>query len=200
MSVSAVAAGGLTLDIAGALLLASGLMFKPPEKAIDEASPKWNFNVALEANAASSTADAQVGAVLLAAGFAGQLASTLGARGAGWYAVGLAIGLALAIDFDALLFLVCVWRPWHIRRLLAARLASLEMGSWWPALAAYGSVLGHPPPPGIGVDVTFAQYGEQLLRRRWHRLVDGFVLPDVMVKLRRDLAGTPEYEAARGAM
>jgi hypothetical protein len=39
-------------------------MFKPSHKAIDEATPSFDFNVELEANAATSTADAQVGAFL----------------------------------------------------------------------------------------------------------------------------------------
>jgi hypothetical protein len=81
--------------------------------------------------------------------------------------------------------------------MLAARLAALsDMGAWWPALAAYGDELGQPAPAGISVDVTFADYGEQLLGERWRRLVAGRELPDGMVKLRRDLAGTAEYDEA----
>ena len=49
VSVSAVAAGVLTLDIAGALLLASGLMFKPPDKAVGEGSFHPTVRSAVEA-------------------------------------------------------------------------------------------------------------------------------------------------------
>ena len=199
-NVSAVAAGGLTLDIAGALLLASGLMFKPPRKAIEEASPMWDFNAALEANVASQTADAQVGAVLLVAGFVAQLVSALGVHAATWSDVAVAAGSAAVVDLVAVAFLLLLWRRWHIRRLLAARLAALaDTGVWGPALAAYGHLLGQPAPPGIGVDLTAAEYGEQLLGARWRQLVEGRVLPDGIVKLRRDLVGTAEYEAAHGA-
>jgi len=47
--------------------------------------------------------------------------------------------------------------------------------------------------------LTAAEYGEQLLGARWRQLVEGRVLPDGIVKLRRDLVGTAEYEAAHGA-
>jgi hypothetical protein len=73
----------------------------------------------------------------------------------------------------------------------------IQLGDWWPVMAAYGPALGQPPPADIGIEVTQVEYGEQLLGpRRWKKLVGENRLPDPMVKLRRDLAGTAEYEAA----
>ena len=196
---SAVAAGGLTVDIAGAMLLALGLMFKKPRQAIEEASPKWSFNSDLEVSLASQTADAQAGGSLLILGFAIQLAAVLGWRESTWSDVGIAIGSGAALDAGVVWILFRWWRPWQLRRMLMARLATLDYGPWWPVLAAYGPHLGKPPPDAIAVEVTFAEYGEQLLGPKlWSKLVANRKLPDVLTKLRRDLAGTPEYEATHG--
>ncbi len=199
-SISAVAAGGLTLDIAGALLLALGLMFKKSAQAVEEASPKWSFNVDLEVALATQTADAQVGALLLVAGFGGQLAASFGARESTWSDVGLAMGAAGVIDVAAALFLFKSWRPFHLRRMLVARLHGLaDMGSWWPALANYGPYLGKPAPPDIQIEVTYAEYAESLLgRKRWEAVVAQRPLPGLMTKLRRELPGTAEYSAVHG--
>jgi len=198
-TISALAAGGLTLDIAGALLLALGLMFKKPRQAIEEASPKWDFNTDLETSLASQTADAQAGGSLLILGFVVQLAAALGWREATWLDVAAAVASAAVLDAAVVVLLFRWWRPWQLRRMLFARLETLDYGPWWPALAAYGVHLQKPAPGNIAVEVTFAEYGEQLLGRRlWRKLVADRQLPDVLTKLRRDLAGTPEFEEAHG--
>ena len=70
---SAFAAGGLVLDIGGALLLALALVFKTPDRAAGESEPRMDFNVDLDVGLAEQTADAQAGASLLTLGFALQL-------------------------------------------------------------------------------------------------------------------------------
>ena len=192
---SAIAAGGLVLDIAGALLLAVGLMFKTPKRAINEATPRYDFNVELDANVAMQTADAQVGALLLVSGFAAQFASSLGVHATTWWDIGLAIGAAAAVDAVATLFLFWKWRRFHIRRMLGAR---LESGAeLWITVAAYGPVLGTPAPADIGVESRIDSYAERVLgRRRWRRYTQTHALLNIHTELRRDLPGTTEYAAA----
>jgi hypothetical protein len=196
-TLSAVAAGGLIVDIAGALLLALGLMFKKPRKTIEEASAKWDFNPDLETSLASQTADAQAGGSLLVLGFLVQLAAALGWRETTWRDVAAAVASAAVLDAAVVVLLFRWWRPWQLRRMLLARLETLNYGSWWPALAAYGAYLRKPPPDEIAIKVTFADYGKHLLGQRlWEKLVANRELPDALTKLRRDRAGTPEFEAA----
>jgi hypothetical protein len=195
---SAPSAGGLILDVAGALFLAYALISRTAERAIEETTALnyRNYNAALDLTRAQETADAQIGAALLVLGFLTQLSVALGWRETTWLDAGLACYGALVLVAMA----VALERPWRksrIRGSLAARLRVEEMGHWWPVMAEYGRALDHPPTREISVEITFAEYGEQLLgRRRWTRLVGDKPLPDVMVKLRRDLVGTREYAAA----
>jgi hypothetical protein len=157
------------------------------------------FNTDLETSLASQTADAQAGASLLILGFTVQLAAALGWRAGTWPDVAAAIASAVLIDAAVIVLLFRWWRPWHLRRMLFARLNALDYASWWPALAGFGARLGKPAPDEIAIEVTFAEYGEQLLGAPlWRKLVADRQLPDVLTKLRRDLAGTPEFEAAHG--
>jgi hypothetical protein len=77
---SALTAAGLIFDIAGALILALGLVLKTPQATLDEATPKWNFNAALDASLAAQSADAQVGAGALVLGFTLQIGTALGCK------------------------------------------------------------------------------------------------------------------------
>src|SRR6266571_3519929 len=116
--ISAVAAGGLALDIAGALLIALGLMFKKPKKAIEEATPKWGFNTDLETSLACQTADAQAGAFLLVLGFAVQFAAALGWHETSWPDAVAAVASAIVFDSAVAAALFKQWRPWQLRRML----------------------------------------------------------------------------------
>jgi hypothetical protein len=185
------------LDIVGAVILASGFIFRKPSKAVAESTPTYGYNLALDASLAAQTADAQVGALLLVLGFAVQMVSALGwHRNSAWLAVGLAIGSAVALDALALLLLFGYWRPRQLRAMLYSRLEGLDnVGDWWPALAAYGDLLKCPLDQVIAGTETIAAYGERILgAKKWRTLTDGMKLSDVLTKLRRDIPGTPEYE------
>lgn len=191
------AAAGLVLDIAGALLLAMGLMFKKPQHAIGETTPRWDFNLDLDASLARQTADAQVGGLLLTLGFAIQMVAALGwHRTSSWSAVTYATVLAFALDLVCVVSLFRVWRPRHLRRMAVTRLATSDEGSWWPILAYYGPLLGEPPNRHLADQETLADYGKRVLEWRWDRLVEGRQLQDITTKLRRDRPGTVEYEQA----
>jgi hypothetical protein len=176
-------------------MLALGLVVKTPQRALDESTPTWNFNVALDASLAAQTADAQVGAAMLMTGFGIQMAGALGWHESSWVATGIALASAIATASLTWVFLVFFWRPRRIRAILVARLRSLDMGLWWPALAAYGDRLkihfsGDPE--------TIAEFGQRLLGARlWARATEGRELSDEMTKPRSELAGTVEYEEAR---
>jgi hypothetical protein len=194
---SALTAAGLIFDIAGALILALGLVLKTPQAALDEATPRWGFNAVLDASLAAQSADAQVGAGALVLGFALQTGTALGWQERSWTSTAIAVIVAIVCVASAWLFLLRWLRPHRIRELLAARLAASETGIWWPVLAAYGRIL---KTPFRGEPETIAQYAERLLgSRRFAAAVGTRGLPDVLTKPRSELAGTAEYEAAHGS-
>jgi hypothetical protein len=195
MSPSAVAAGGLALDIAGALTLALGLVLKTPQGVLEESTPRYGFNAALDASLAAQTADAQVGAGLLVSGFAVQLASTLGWHEASWWATSYALAAGAVLAALAWLFLKRIWRPRKIIEVLFARLRSLNVGDWWPALAAFGALLNRPRH---GEDELIADYAVRLIgERRWALLIEevdsALLIP--YTRPRGRIPGTAEYEA-----
>jgi hypothetical protein len=190
-----VAAGGLVLDIAGAVILALGLVLKTSTQTLDESTPRHDFNAVLDASLASQVADAQVGATLLVLGFGAQLAAALGWDTSSSRATALTMSIAAAGAVGAWSCLRSYWRPSRTRDLLVARLRASEMGLWWPLLAAYGSILKIAP---LGDSETIAAYGERVLgHRRWRIATHGIQLPPVMTRLRTEVPGTPEYEAAQ---
>ena len=196
MSPSAVTAGGLVLDITGAILLVRGLVLKTPEVALEESSPKWNFNAALDASLAAQTADAQVGAGMLALGFGAQMAAALGWHESSWWTTGIALVAGMVAAVAAWEFLDHFWRPRKIEQALFARLRTLEIGSWWPALAAFGELMNRP---WRGDNELVAAYGIRLIgEQRWASLTAS-VDPVHLIpytRHRSEIPGTAEYETA----
>jgi hypothetical protein len=80
---SPIAAGGLVLEVAGALALASAFMLKLPRAWRQEATPYAGINARLFLSGAKQTADAWIGGALLAFGFSGQFAASAGADPSG---------------------------------------------------------------------------------------------------------------------
>jgi len=71
------------------------------------------------------------------------------------------------------------------------------VGSWWPALAAFGDLLNRP---WLGESELFADYAVRLVgEKRWTSLVAGvdaaLLIP--YTRPRSEIPGTAEYEAAR---
>lgn len=178
------------------MILALGLVLKAPERALEESTPKWDFNAALDASLAAQTADAQVGAGMLVAGFAVQMVAALGWHEPSWNATGFALGAASAVGVAGWVFLVRFWRPRKITQALFARLRSLDVASWWPALAAFGQLLNRPRRDE---DELIADYAVRLIGRdRWVSLTSG-VDPAILIpytRPRSEIPGTAEYEAA----
>jgi hypothetical protein len=116
MSPSPLSAGGLVLEIAGAIELASAYAFKRPRDIRFESRSYWNYNMPLLVSLAKQTADAWIGGILLVLGFAAQFESALGASVSSVVitvpvAVGIAVGAHIALR---------VWlRPWSVRRVMA---------------------------------------------------------------------------------
>src|SRR5712691_2880741 len=188
MSPSAVTAGGLVLDITGAIILALGLVLKTPEGALEESTPKWDFNAALDASLAAQTADAQVGAGMLVAGFGVQIAAALGWRESSWGATGVALGASAAVAVAAWVFLNRFWHPHKITGALFARMRSLGVGSWWPALAAFGDLLSRP---WHGESELIADYAVRLIgEKRWTSLVAS-VDPGLLIPYTRPRSEIP---------
>jgi hypothetical protein len=152
MTPSAVTAGGLVLGITGAVILAMGLVLKTPQATLEESTPKWDFNALPDASLASQTADAQVGAGMLVFGFGEQMVAALGSDESSWLATGIALGASSVVAVGAWVFLARFWRPRKITNVLFARLRSLEVGRWWPALAAFGAILNRPRQGEGGFD------------------------------------------------
>jgi hypothetical protein len=196
MSPSAATAGGLLLDISGAIILALGLVMKTPELALEESTPRWDFNAVLDGSLAAQTADAQVGAGLLVLGFGVQMAAALGWRESSWLATGLALGAAALVATAAWMFLRYFWRPRKITQVLFVRLRSLNMASWWPALFAFGGLLNRP---WFGESELIADYAIRLIgRTRWESLTAG-VDPTHLIPYTRprpQIPGTSEYRAS----
>jgi hypothetical protein len=193
---SALTTGGLILDIAGALILALGLVVKTPEATLEEATPRWDFNVYLDASLATQTADAQVGATLLSAGFALQMGGALGWHIVGWSWTTVALVVSLAVAMGAFTFLRHRWRPRKVEDMLFARLRSAQLGQWSALLISYAAVLGEPP---IGQGEVMADFAARVIGiERWNALIDG-VDPKLLIPYthpRSEIPGTAEYAQA----
>jgi hypothetical protein len=126
--VSAVAAGGLILDIGGGLTLASAFLFKTPDDAVREAGSYWDSNPYLLPSLAKQTADAWIGAVLLTLGFSAQLAQAVGAPGME------PLGHARSGHLHRPRRLASPLRPWNVRRVIRIHLALSSKGSASPSI------------------------------------------------------------------
>jgi hypothetical protein len=174
VSASAVAAAGLFLDIVGAVLLASAIFLRRADQALEEASPKWNFNADLHAGLARQTADAQAGLFLLVLGFTGQFVSAVGWSPTGvraWAAAGYAVFVTvlgvLLILFDGL-------RPRYVQTALLKQLERSDVNEWWILLRAYGGQLGRHRE----ANQAWADFGSALLGAdTWSRLTTDRALP-----------------------
>jgi hypothetical protein len=194
---SALAAAGLVLDIAGALMLAFGLMFKKPDVRVEETSTKLGWNTDLEIGLAEQTADAQIGAALLIVGFAFQLTAALGSHVQGWTATAVAIGAAVMVDLFAYWFLKQRWRPRHVKAMLAARIRRIDLGDWPSLLAMYGERLGYASDGGV--TETSLDFMRRILgSQRTDEITSGRELPAPLSKLRRDVPGTQVRTATGG--
>jgi hypothetical protein len=172
---SPIAAAGLLLDGVGALALASSFMFKRASQRLNEATSHWDWNAALDISLAKQTADAWVGGVLLAAGFAGQFASSVGGEGS---SVCVTLPIAAGIAVASIVLLLVVLRPWYVRNAVAARLEARPVDDWPGILVTYGPEINVQPKRG---SETPAAYGRRLLRsRRWQQLTASLDLPPTM--------------------
>jgi hypothetical protein len=174
------AAGGLVLDLAGALLLALALALKAPAQRQAESAQALKFSAALDLELAKQRANALVGALLLVFGFAFQLVAALGAQPSApaWLAPLAAAIFAIAIGA---LLIVFGW-PWMARRTIRQRLTLYEPDEWagfsveipqhqaeqQGVLAAYAFALGKEPGPG---ETPYGLATRLLGCRRWCRLI-----------------------------
>jgi hypothetical protein len=194
---SPLAAGGLLLDVAGALMLASAFIFKRPSSVRSETAGYWGANPYLFVSLAKQTADAWIGGALLASGFLAQLLSAANVR-ASWLGVDGALAAAGAVDLLALLALWRVLRPFNVRRALELELTqrwheyerdqpSREEASrvWWQGLVPWAHAAGVERQTGEPLHAL----GCRLLgKRRWRRLKTNSGLPQPPA----ETAGTPE--------
>jgi hypothetical protein len=174
-SASPVASAGLVLDVAGALLIAFGLIVKRPEEIAREVGSYLGSNPYLHISLLTQTADAQVGAAYLTLGFTGQLFAAAGwhPRISEFWAVVLASGLA-AVGFGI---------AWWLRRLrtlpaleqmvrgLTRDLRGREQPpadrEWADLLSRQASFRGVEPRRGETVDGLMAR---ALSKARWKRV------------------------------
>jgi hypothetical protein len=140
--ISAIDAAGLIVDAVGATVLVLGAALKRPWQATDEATPKYGYNAALDVALAKQTADAQVGAALLVAGFAAQLVAALGWTAESCLALALALAAAAILSAASILFLLLVWRPRRGARAMWSRLAGTQVDDWPNAIHTYARELG----------------------------------------------------------
>jgi hypothetical protein len=175
---SPLTAGGLILDVAGAIGLASAFMFKKPRDVRAEGSSYWDFNAPLVVSLAKQTADAWVGGALLVLGFLGQFAQSVG-----WRPSGLrlfhTIPAAVAVAVGAFLLLWFVLRPWNVRRAIASMLTGQReagrLTSWQGAIIVFARMLGREIQPGERpADLVIWMIGE----KRWRRVTTGVNIPE----------------------
>lgn len=109
------------MDIGGAWALAMGFMTKHFDAMVEETTSGWGgvANPNMVSSLAMQKADAQVGAVLLTIGFAGQFASTF-AWNPLWATTTSMVVLAAYIVTVGYLLLFLVIRPAYVYRALAA--------------------------------------------------------------------------------
>src|SRR5712691_8121189 len=116
-----IAAGGLGLDIGGALLLASSFILKKPGQIYLETESFYGGNPQALISAAKQKAEAEVAGVLLTLGFLGQLTWPLGWL-PHWAHLYWTLPAAVAADVAAWLFVRHVWRRMRVQATVAAAL------------------------------------------------------------------------------
>jgi len=173
---SPITAGGLTIDIAGAVLIASALAFKRPKARLLEAGTTYGWNVHLEAGLARQTADAQVAGLLLVAGFLGQLLGAAGIHGS-WWPTFL---FAVAFIGSAFVFLDTVLRKKAVADAFWAHAEDDEPGQKMrfekdaaDYVRFYGNVARVPLLPGD----TPRSYGDRFVGKKWLKFVDSLQEP-----------------------
>jgi hypothetical protein len=179
VATSPIAAGGLVLDVGGALALASAFMLKKPRAWRQEATPYVGINAPLFLSGAKQTADPWVGAGLLAAGFGGQFAASVGADRS-WARLWLTVTVALIIDALAAVGLWRWLRPLNCRRAIAFDLEQRwpdyerdypdrneAVQQWRHLLEGWGVLLDNERLSNEGIP----EYGQRLLGKRlWERV------------------------------
>jgi hypothetical protein len=189
---SPIPAGGLVLDIGGALFLASSFILKKPTDLAYETMSVVGWNSRLLISAAKQKAEAEVGAVLLVAGFLAQLTSYVAWHPA-WARLVWTLPAAVGADGLALLFA----RYWRKSKVLDAAMASLEAfweiehrgalatadepdpqrrgtRAWLENLPHWARSLGHD----VVADDDYAAIGlEALGARRWKALTADKSIP-----------------------
>jgi hypothetical protein len=104
--------------------------------------------------------------------------------------------IASIVAVAAWVLLIRFWRPHRVTQVLFARLRSLDIGMWWPALALFGDLLKRPKRKE---GELIADYAIRLIgKKRWTLLTAG-VDPALLIpytRPRSEIPGTAEYEAA----
>jgi hypothetical protein len=176
---SPIAAGGLVLDVGGALALASAFMLKRPREWHLESLMFPGGNTLLLLSAAKQTADAWVGAAFLAAGFSLQFSASVGWDPA-WASLWRTLPVALALDVLGAVLMFRYLRPLNARRAIAFDLEERwaeylisypdedeAAQEWRPYLERWGSLVGKKRRP----DEELQAYGRRLLGKRlWRRV------------------------------
>jgi hypothetical protein len=189
---SPIPAGGLILDIGGALFLASSFILKKPTDIAYEAMSVVGWNSRLLISAAKQKAEAQIGAVLLVAGFLAQLTSYVDWHPS-WARLCWTLPAAVGADGLALLFALY----WRKSTVLDAAMAFLEAyweiehrgavatteepdpqrrgtSAWLENVAVWARSLGHD----VVADGDYAAIGLKALgARRWKALTADKSIP-----------------------
>jgi hypothetical protein len=181
------AAGGLVLDLTGAIILAIALALKRPAQRQAQTEQALKYNAAVDLDLARQRVAAIVGVLLLVLGFACQLVASLGVQPSAqaWIAPIAAAYLSLV----TLGFLGLVLWPWAEHRAISQRLALFEPDEWagfsvemphhvpeyQGVLAAYAFALGTRPRRG---ETPYDLASRILGYTRWCRLIQNKQLSD----------------------
>jgi hypothetical protein len=175
------AAGGLVLDLGGALALVSSFMLKRPTDIEAEARMYWNFSPRLLISLPQQVADAWVGGALLSLGFGAQLAQSVGAE-ASWLCLAVTLPIAGAAVLLSWVMLPTALRPWWVHRAIEHHLEALRKAGradeWrsqivWLARMRGREIQAGERPADIGVWL--------IGRRRWKRLASTGPIPADML-------------------
>jgi hypothetical protein len=182
--VSPISAGGLVLDVAGALALASAFAFASAKDIRQESQTPFGgyANSYLVVARARQTADAQVGGVLLVLGFVAQFADNVGAS-ASWLCLWVTLPASIVIALVGAGLLVWVVRPFTVRRSIEHQLVVLRddghVDYWRQFISNFGDVLGDE----LQANEAPADLALRLLGpKRWRRVSQGADLPDEVLR------------------
>jgi hypothetical protein len=175
---SPISAAGLVIDVAGALTLAMSLMFKQPAAMLTESGTYVGANPYFFFSQVKQTADAQVGAALLAIGFVLQLEGALGWHPA-WAQLYWTLPMAAIADVAAVALLLPRWRRWHLRRaitvMMRGRAVTLSgsnsvdpLDQWRQAIERWAEMMGVTRRNGE----AWETFGERAYGAQWPELHD----------------------------